>query len=311
MYNKKTLIYNFLICFQLCLTLGCKTQNNPQLQQPDNKQSVNTFYRIFGKGKPILIINGGPGMNSDGFAYIAEEIAKMGYQTIIYDQRGTGKTYMDSLNNQTITMDLMIEDMENLRKKLKISTWTLFGHSFGGLLATHYAAKYPQPIEKIIFSSSGGVNLKFLSYIQERLNSNLTENQRDSLSFYQNLINNGDQSTLTRINRARFLANAYVYDKSNVAIIAERLTQGNARVNGLVFQDLQKIKYDYTNKFNDFKKQVLVIHGKNDIISTATAEETHKTFPNSKLVLLANCAHYGWLDSKEKYLYELKKFLEN
>lgn len=311
MTNKKISICISLIILQMCLVLSCKTQNNPQNSQTNNQQSVNTFYRTFGKGKPILIINGGPGMNSDGFAYIAEEIAKMGYQTIIYDQRGTGKTHIDSLNNQTVTMDLMAEDMENLRKKLKISTWTLFGHSFGGLLATHYAAKYPQNIEKIIFSSSGGVNLQFMNYIQERLNSNLTENERDSLNFYQNLINKGDQSNATRINRARFLANAYVYDKSNRAIIAERLTQGNMRVNALVFQNLQKIKYDYTNKFKDFKKRVLVIHGKNDIISTATAEETHKTFPNSKLVLLDKCAHYGWLDSKEKYLYELAQFLKN
>jgi proline iminopeptidase len=294
----------------MCFVLGCKTQNNSAANPPHNKQSVPTFYRTFGKGKPILILNGGPGMNSDGFAYIAETISKMGYQTIIYDQRGTGKSQMDSLNNQTITMDLMAEDMENLRKKLNISTWILFGHSFGGLLATHYAAKYPQPVEKIIFSSSGGVNLQFINSIQERIQANLTQTERDSLNFYQKLVESGDLSLATRICRARFLANAYVYDKSNGAIIAERLTQGNAKVNGLVFQDLQKIKYNYANKFNGFKKPVLVIHGKNDIISPATAEETHKTFPNSKLVLLDRCAHYGWLDSKEKYLQEMEPFLK-
>ena len=52
------------------------------------------------------------------------------------------------------------------------------------------------------------------------------------------------------------------------------------------------------------------IQGKNDIISVETAQEIHQTFTNSKLVLLDNCAHYGWLDSKEKYLSEIQLFLK-
>ena len=37
-----------------------------------NEDSSQTYYKIFGKGTPILIINGGPGMNSNGFEPIAK-----------------------------------------------------------------------------------------------------------------------------------------------------------------------------------------------------------------------------------------------
>lgn len=268
-------------------------------------------YKTFGKGKPILIINGGPGMNCEGFAFVAEELAKMNYQTIIYDQRGTGKSDLEKINAETITMDLMVEDIENLRTHLKIQKWTIFGHSFGGIMASYYATKHPDAIDKIIFSSSGGINMKFTTYGQKRLNDNLTPTERDSLSFYQNKIENGDNSAETLKLRAKYLANAYVFNKKNAPIIAERLTQAKFEITSLVFNDLFKINFDCSSSFKKFKQKVLVLQGENDIISPETAKEIANAFPNSKLVLMKNCGHYGWLDAKEIYFDSIKAFLNN
>lgn len=311
---KYTLYFSLLFAF--LLILGCVSQkentdkSNKTESKSNQNQTINTHYQTFGEGKPILIINGGPGMNSEGFAMIAQKIANLGYQTIIYDQRGTGKSILENPDTTNITMDLMLEDIENLRIKLGIDKWTVFGHSFGGLLATHYAAKYPNQIEKIIFSSSGGINMNFTNYVQNRINSNLTQIQLDSLDFYRQKISNGDTTKETAKKRAKFLANAYVYNKSYSPAIAERLIQVKFTINGLVFQDLRKIQFDYTNQFKDFEPPVLVIQGKNDIISIETAQEISNSFKNSKLVLLENCGHYGWLDSEEKYMSEIDNFLK-
>lgn len=268
-------------------------------------------YTTFGAGKPILIINGGPGMNSDGFAYVAQELAKMNFQTIIYDQRGTGKSTIENPNSKNITMDLMTEDIENLRHHLKIEKWTILGHSFGGIMATYYATKHPETIDKLIFSSSGGVNMKFTLYLQERLNNNLTKSERDSLNFYQRKRDAGDNSKETIAKRAQFLAKAYVVDKSNSDVIAQRLTQINFNINSLVIENLQKINFDCSTLFSNFKRPVLVLQGKNDIISVETAQEIATTFPNSKLILIENCGHYGWLDANELYFNSINKFLNN
>ena len=92
-------------------------------------------------------------------------------------------------------------------------------------------------------------------------------------------------------------------------MIAERLEQVNFRVNGLVFQDLRKIKFDYTDRFKSLDIPVLVIQGKNDIISTETAMEIKNSFGNASLLLLDNCGHYGWLDAREVYFTSIQKFL--
>ncbi|HAI76503.1 MAG TPA: alpha/beta hydrolase [Microscillaceae bacterium] len=266
-------------------------------------------YRTFGQGKPVVIINGGPGMNSDGFAGIAQEIAALNYQTIIFDQRGTGKSIIEPIDASTITIDRMVEDLEVLRKKLGFEKWTVMGHSFGGILATHYAALYPERIEKIIFSSSGGLTLKFSEYVGNRIQTLLTAEQRDSLAYYQEKLNKGENTAYNLQKRASLLANAYVYDKNHAPAIAERLLQVNFTINGLVFQNLQAIGYNYTGKFHAFAQPVLVLQGQNDIIAVETAQEIAQNFPNASLVLLDNCGHYGWLDQREEYLEAVKNFL--
>lgn len=271
--------------------------------------NAKLHFKTFGSGKPILIINGGPGMDCNGFEKVAKEIAKMNFKTIIYDQRGTGKSMIEKSDKESVTMDLMVQDIENLRQHLKIEKWTILGHSFGGIMATYYASRHPETIEKLIFSSSGGVNLNFMNYVQQRLNSNLTATERDSLTFYQNKREAGDNSKETIQKRAQFLAKAYVFDKSKSDAIAQRMTTTNYTINALVFNDLQKIKFDCSKSFANFKQPVLILQGKNDIISTETAQEIADSFPNSKLIVMENCGHYGWLDASEMYFNSINKFL--
>lgn len=274
-----------------------------------NEDSSQTYYKIFGKGTPILIINGGPGMNSNGFEPMAKILAEK-HQTIIYDQRGTGKSTLKELNDKTISMKLMADDIESLRKHLKIKKWTILGHSFGGMLASYYTTIYPNSIDKLILSSSGGVDLSLLKG-ENLIEAGLSKTEKDSLSYWNDKIEKGDTTYTARIGRGRAMAPAYVYDRKFIPIIAERLTQGNSTINSLLWGDMQKTNFDCKDKFSNFKNPVLIIQGKEDIISAAIGEISLKAFPNSKMILLENCKHYGWLDAKEKYFNTIESFLKS
>ncbi len=272
-----------------------------------NSDASQTYFKTFGSGEPMLIINGGPGMNSNGFEGMAKALSKI-HQTIIYDQRGTGKSALKELNAQTISMKLMVDDIEALRKHLKIEKWIVLGHSFGGMLASYYATLYPESISKLILSSSGGVDLKLLSG-GSLIESGLSKIERDSLHYWNDKIDKGDTSHKARLGRGRAMAPAYVYDRKFIPLIAERLTQGNSTINGLLWSDMQKMNFDCKAKLKSFQKPVLIIQGKQDIISNEIGELAEKTFPNAKLVLLENSKHYGWLDAEEKYFNEIENFL--
>jgi len=204
-----------------------------------NTDLSKTYYHTFGSGKPLLVINGGPGMNSNGFETLARKLAA-NRMVIIYDQRGTGKSTLQKLTPETVSIRLMVSDIESLRKHLKIKKWDVIGHSFGGMLASYYAAIVPQGIDKLILSASGGIDLGLLAYVSEHSNSKLTKIERDSLAYWNAKINAGDTAHKTRLGRGRNLAPAYLYDKKYIPILADRLTRGNADLNQLVWDDYAK-----------------------------------------------------------------------
>ncbi|TAE14225.1 MAG: alpha/beta fold hydrolase [Bacteroidetes bacterium] len=270
---------------------------------------VNIHYKIFGKGEPIVIINGGPGGNSEGFAYIASLLAEK-YQAIIFDQRGTGKSVLPKLDSTTITMNLMREDLEALRKHLKLEKWVLMGQSFGGMLASYYASKYPDRVKGLIYSASGGLDLALRASIQNRIEELLTPTERKDLAYWNNKMAQGDTTRQTIKGRANVLASAYVVDKKHQKTIAERLLQVNLEINAIVWGDLTRIGYDCKPALKDFRAPALILQGRQDIITVDIAETAHRVLRNSRLVLLDKCSHYGWLDAKEKYISEIHKFMK-
>ncbi len=278
--------------------------------QAESGYAGNIYYQTFGSGTPVLIINGGPGLDSAGFEAVAKTIAAQGYQSILFDQRGTGHSRLNPVNADTIQLTLMVQDIELLRQQLHIDKWVVLGHSFGGMLGAAYAAKYPQHIEKLIFSSSGGLDLQFRDQIAERLFNNLSLQEQIRLQMYQLRQRSGDDSQSTKDILAQLRASAYVVDKSKAPLIAARLKVVNMTINQLVFADLEKNHFDLKTQFKQFSAPVLVLQGENDIISTETAETIAGSFSKAELVLLPQCAHYGWLDQPDLYYSAVFRFLK-
>ncbi len=98
-------------------------------------------------GIPVIFLHGGPcsGTKPDHRRFFNPEY----YRIILFDQRGCGLSLpFGALENNT-TQDL-IDDMERIRKNLKIDKWLLFGGSWGGALALLYAQQYNQFVTGLI-----------------------------------------------------------------------------------------------------------------------------------------------------------------
>ena len=293
----------------LTLILICILINGPLWSQKVNtipcKDGV-LHYKVYGDGLPVLIINGGPGMNSDGFQPLAEKIGETS-MAIIYDQRGTGQSTLNKVSEATITMDAMVGDIETLRQHFNLDEWIVMGHSFGGMLASYYAARYPDRVQGLILSSSGGIDRRLFNTLD--IPSRLSPTERDSLRFWNRRIAEGDTSYYARLQRGRYLAPAYVVNRRNIPVIAERLTQGDRRINSLVHENMRQMEFDCTEELKVFNAPVLIIQGRQDIIPEEVGRHAHSVFPNSQLVLLENSGHYGWLDRPQAYFTEITSFL--
>lgn len=301
MHSRKILI---LVSF-IFVALNANAQQEGFVKSVDG---TSIYFRTYGTGQPLLIINGGPGMNSNGFENLAKKLSDR-YRTIIYDQRGTGKSILAKVDSTTITMDLMLADIESLRNYFKFEKWSILGHSFGGMLVSYYATKYPQHIERMVLSSSGGIDLGLLNYVNNSIAAKLTLVEKDSLQYWNSRISDGDTTFASKLGRGRALAPAYLHNKVYIPILANRLTQGNSEINKLIWSDLERIKFDCAEDLSTYDKPVLIIQGKEDIINAETAEVAHKALKNSKVVFIENSGHYGWLDNESVYFYEVNSFL--
>jgi len=266
-----------------------------------------TYVKTIGKGNPVLIINGGPGLDSEGFKSLADGLSDE-YQMILFDQRGTGKSPLAQLDSTTLKLDSMVMDMEHIRTALGLDDWVLLGHSFGGMLASYYTAKFPERVRGIILSSSGGIDLQLLTDGFD-ITAGLSQQNRDSLAYYGELAREEGTSTKVWNAYCKFLAPAYLYDQKYVSLVADRLSRVNREINGQIWSDMRNMNFDCSESLSTFKEPVLIIQGEHDVLSKDLAFYADSVFAKSKLVFVDQAAHYGWLENPETYYGEVRDYL--
>lgn len=117
---------------------------------------IKTNYKIFGEGKPFLILHGW-GSNSERWQTIAEKISEKGFKVIVPDLPGFGSSdiFSEPWNGNKYTTWL-----ENFVKELNLNDFYLLGHSFGGALASKMAIKHAQDVKKLFLVSSACIRKK-------------------------------------------------------------------------------------------------------------------------------------------------------
>lgn len=115
---------------------------------------VRLWYRVAGrdKGVPVVFLHGGPGQGSQTFARFAGPALERGNRMVYLDQRGSGRS--EKHWAKQYTLDLMVDDLERLRRHWKAKRMALVGHSFGTVLALEYAARYPRHVSHLVLSGA-------------------------------------------------------------------------------------------------------------------------------------------------------------
>lgn len=142
------------------------------------KDKLNLYINKVGSGTDCIYIHGGPGSWSKDFEVYCKNY--LNDLTMYYmDQRGCGRSEGDEYSDYSI--DAIIDDIECVRKKFNIDRIILLAHSFGGIIATAYAYKYPECTKAIILMNCTlDINQALKSQIEEGCKilgiNNLNEN---------------------------------------------------------------------------------------------------------------------------------------
>lgn len=115
--------------------------------QVDDRHTL--YYEQCGnpKGKPVVLLHGGPGGGCSPKMRRFHDPSK--YRIVLFDQRGAGRStpHADLVGNTT--WDL-VADIEKLRELLGIERWQVFGGSWGSTLALAYAQSHPMRVSELV-----------------------------------------------------------------------------------------------------------------------------------------------------------------
>ena len=260
-----------------------------------------------GKGKPMVLINGGPGGTHHYFHPWFSNL-KDQFELIYYDQRGTGRS--DFSPGVGYSFQQAVEDLEKLRISLNIDKWTLCGYSYGGALAQLYTAQYPENVSSLILISSlplfqhvdfDGDQNKYISEIEKnKLNEIIklyVKGELDMPSFLYNLSLNGDWRR------------QYYYKPKKEESIRSALYEwvNDKDFNSIMSESVSKVDTD--SIFINCPIPTLIFEGADDLTwGTKKTEIFRKEHPRAEFVLLNECGHQVFQDRTTDFFSKVIEF---
>ena len=264
-----TLLTILLLFFSICSYAQPSFEGEKKLLI----NGTEIFINIIGQGEPLLIVHGGPGLAHD---YLFEPFKQLAdkYKLIFYDQRGCGRS-AEFKNDETISMEILVEDLEELRKELKIDKLNLVGQSWGAIIALNYSFKYGQNVKKLLLLEPAPGSSEYLPLIQKTIFERLSAADKEK---FIRISQSPNVKTNPEVFK-EFMAirtNTYFFDTTFAKLRhfdyfdSMRVTKFFAS-SAMFFSYL--MNYNLYGNLKNIKCPTLIIHGEYDVIPTSAIEK--------------------------------------
>jgi len=283
--------------------------------QHDSLKLEEGFLHFYtkGEGKPIVLLQGGPGFSSFYMRSIADSLS--GYKCILIDYEGTGKSQYRVPDINWVSPEKVISDIELVRKKLNIDIWDIMGHSYGTHFGLYYAINYPQQVNKIILVSSIGTNNLFQRYANDNAMVRLTAEDIAELNTIDS------DSLLSPIEKSfkleSILLKSYFFDKGKIEPFlnsvpsAEKQNYFNNNFFNAYFDNPNFWKWDISKEAYDLNRSVRIIQGRQDFLTDGNQEILNLRLKDSKINYIERAGHFPWIEKPSEFFAQLKKDLIN
>jgi proline iminopeptidase len=270
-------------------------------------------YRILGEGeRTLVLLHGGPG---GGRLYLSplERLAGPDRRVVTYDQLGCGES--DRPDDPSLwRADRFVDELETLRAHLGLDHIDLYGHSWGGMLATDYALGYQQRLNSLVLASTIA-DAALLKREMARLLEAFPAEIQDTLARHE----------------AAGTTNSQEYKAAYEAVYRVHVCRCDPWPPEVVqtFDDFALAVYEpmwgpqefaYTGNLSDWdrvdrlheiKVPTLITVGRHDELTPACSEQIHERIPNSKLVVFEQGSHMTFWEETDRYLQVVDDFLRS
>jgi len=272
-------------------------------------QGVELHYRTAGSGTPVVLLSGGPGFDVDYMVPVGDSLPA-GYERVFLDQRGTGRSRVANMTAETLTLRIVVDDLEALRIHLKQNRLFLVGHSWGAMLAMAYAAAHPDRIDRLILIGSGGPTLEFAERFSDNIAARLRPEDVEARHYWESADRRGVDRDKAALSAMRAIVPGYFFDRAKALAFAADLKDDSFHpaVNSMLMGDLGK-NYDLRAGLRKVDRPVLIVQGYQDPVGDKTAEDIHALLSKSTVSYINKSGHFPWIEQPEEFRRALAAFL--
>jgi proline iminopeptidase len=286
---------------------------------------IELYHFSAGEGRNVLVVHGGP-----GYPYTEPwpglEPLTGDHAFHYYDQRGCGRSTRPidtfSSNNtyenmktleRTLGISAQVADIERIRRILGEERLILVGHSFGGFLASLYAAEFPERVEGLVLvapadvlvmpQESGGL----FEAVRERLPEDMWEEYDAYMGEYLRFQGMFSKSEADLVALQQEFGR--YYQASLETPLPEQGKAGGWMV-WAMYLSMGK-RHDYRDALREVEAPVLVIHAADDLQSEEASRIYAEAFPNAQFRVIEDAAHFAFIDQPEAFSTVVGEFLDD
>jgi proline iminopeptidase len=311
----------------ICLTsfvMGQAATSPPQSIHPAgdyaNLKGTRIWYESEGSGPPLLLIAGGPGL-SHGYLHPHFSQLARWYRVIYFDAFGTGKSD-EAQDPHEYTFARDVENIETLRTVLELGKINVLGHSYGGMVAQAYAARFPDAVQSLILvDTSWGAEMS-LAHIENEhneLKNQYPETWEKELSAHERGLHSCSKEFQEAADETReFSASMLFFDPLQIEKLVQTGGPPNRKVTCSIRGDDADFvlggdfaKLDLRPQLKGLRMPVLIVAGRFDRILIPRFQLQFKTFaPDAQFVMFEKSGHFPFIEEPEKFTNLVHGFLQ-
>jgi proline iminopeptidase len=278
---------------------------------------VRLWYGVGGRGEagtpPVVFLHGGPGQGSVHFQALAGPAMERRLRMVYLDQRGSGRSERPA--SRAYSMDLLVEDVEGLRKTLGVPKIALIGHSFGGTLALEYAAKYSEHVSSLVFvaglwDAPAQTRLRcqrtvamFPRVAARVMGDSAATAGGGACDWFWNLPNDEREA----MNNALMFPDSATRIRLDSAQAASGQRNTGELGSALFRQGLLQFRFAGARRLT---MPVLVIAGRHDGAAVSEGlRQLASLLPNARFVEYGNSGHFVYLDETDRFARDVAEFV--
>jgi len=284
---------------------------------------VLIYYKIIGRGAPLMIVHGGPGASHDYFLPYLLPLARTN-KVVFIDERGSGRS--EKLEDASkYTVENMADDVEAVRKALNLGKINLLGHSYGGVLAQAYALKYQKNLSHLILGGTFASTAAFNEVLaREKQSMPAEERQRLEAMEKAGLFGNGkpweknrypDEYAKLAWGDGYFPYLYHRHPDPNYDPVAGNTTNSwdlyremwGSHGEFIVDGNLKSV--EYTDRLSTIHVPTLIICGDHDESDPSLSRAMHEKIAGSQLAIMPQSGHLAFVDQPNLYLKTVNDFL--